>query len=187
MVLDEASSRLDPATEAALARATERLLEGRTAVVIAHRLATLERVDEIAVVDGGRIVEHGRRESLAADPSTRYAELLRHHADGFGLLADEVTSRERRPVIATARRLIGTDRQAWLIGLGYWILFHGWPLVTGLALKAVLDRLAGDSDVVAVDRAGGAGRRSRSGAGWSSSAPSCSGAAPGSASRPCRG
>ena len=75
VVLDEASSRLDPATERRITRATERLLAGRTAVVIAHRLDTLARVDEIAVLERGRVVEHGRRAALAADPSSRYARL----------------------------------------------------------------------------------------------------------------
>jgi ABC-type multidrug transport system fused ATPase/permease subunit len=81
VVLDEASSRLDPDTEAAVARATDRLVTGRTAVVIAHRLATLDRVDEIAVIDAGEVVEHGRRAALAADPSSRFAALLAHHAE----------------------------------------------------------------------------------------------------------
>jgi ABC-type multidrug transport system fused ATPase/permease subunit len=88
VVLDEASSRLDPATEALVAAATSRLLEGRTAVVIAHRLSTLDRVDELAVVDGGRIVEHGPRAALAVDPDSRYASLLRT-AGAAGLLAEE--------------------------------------------------------------------------------------------------
>jgi ABC-type multidrug transport system fused ATPase/permease subunit len=76
VILDEASSRLDPATEALIERAIDRLLVGRTAVVIAHRLSSLERVDEIAVVDGGRIVEHGPRDALAGDPSTWFGRLL---------------------------------------------------------------------------------------------------------------
>lgn len=88
VVLDEASSRLDPVTEAAVASATARLLAGRTSVVIAHRLATLERVDEIAVVEGGTIVEHGAREALAADAASRYASLLAT-AGAAGLLVDE--------------------------------------------------------------------------------------------------
>ncbi len=75
VVLDEASSRLDPVTERRITRATERLLTGRTAVVIAHRLDTLDRVDEIAVLERGRVVEHGRRAALAADSSSRYARL----------------------------------------------------------------------------------------------------------------
>ena len=77
VILDEASSRLDPATEALLQRAVDRLLEGRTALVIAHRLATVERVDEIVVIDNGRILEHGDRETLAGDPSSHYSRLLK--------------------------------------------------------------------------------------------------------------
>jgi ABC-type multidrug transport system fused ATPase/permease subunit len=75
VVLDEASSRLDPGTEAVIERAIDRLLAGRTAVLIAHRLSSLARVDGIAVVEHGRIVEHGGREALAADPTSRFAHL----------------------------------------------------------------------------------------------------------------
>ena len=45
-------------------------------MVIAHRLSTLDGLDEVAVVDDGRIVEHGPRSALAADPTTRFAALL---------------------------------------------------------------------------------------------------------------
>ena len=76
VILDEPSSRLDPVTEMLLATATERLYAGRTVVIIAHRLETVRLADEIMVVDAGRIVEHGPRQTLAADPSTRYAALL---------------------------------------------------------------------------------------------------------------
>jgi ABC-type multidrug transport system fused ATPase/permease subunit len=76
VVLDEASSRLDPATEEVVRVATARLLAGRTAIVIAHRLSTLVGVDEIAVVDGGRIVEHGPRAALARNDVSRFARLL---------------------------------------------------------------------------------------------------------------
>ena len=67
VVLDEASSRLDPATERLIERAVDHLLAGRTGILIAHRLATLERADEILIVDRGRVVEHGPRGALAAD------------------------------------------------------------------------------------------------------------------------
>jgi ATP-binding cassette subfamily B protein len=77
LVLDEASSRLDPATEERITAATEALLAGRTAVIIAHRLDTLDRVDEIAVLEAGRVLEHGRRVDLARDASSRYARLRR--------------------------------------------------------------------------------------------------------------
>jgi len=76
VILDEPSSRLDPVTEMLLATATERLYAGRTVVIIAHRLETVRLADEIMVVDAGRIVEHGPRQTLAADPTTRYAALL---------------------------------------------------------------------------------------------------------------
>jgi ATP-binding cassette subfamily B protein len=77
VILDEASSRLDPATEALVEGAVDRLLRGRTAVVIAHRLGTLRRADEVAVLDGGRLVEWGPRARLAADPGSRLFALLR--------------------------------------------------------------------------------------------------------------
>jgi ABC-type multidrug transport system fused ATPase/permease subunit len=86
VILDEPSSRLDPATETLLATATERLFAGRTVVIIAHRLETVRTADRIMVVDAGRIVEHGRREDLAADPGSRYAALL--SAGRGGLLGD---------------------------------------------------------------------------------------------------
>jgi len=77
VVLDEASSRLDPVTERYVERAVDALLADRTAVVIAHRLATIDRCDEILILEDGRIVEHGRRTALAADPASRFAELRR--------------------------------------------------------------------------------------------------------------
>lgn len=83
VILDEASSRLDPGTEADVAAATHLLLEGRTAIVVAHRLSTLDDVDEIAVLERGRIVEHGAREALADDRGSRFAALLRAARGGF--------------------------------------------------------------------------------------------------------
>ena len=80
VVLDEASSRLDPATEALIERAVNRLLAGRTAIVITHRLGTVARVDEIMILDGGHIVEAGTRTALALDPTSRFAALLRGSA-----------------------------------------------------------------------------------------------------------
>jgi ATP-binding cassette, subfamily B, bacterial len=76
IILDEATSRLDPATEKALTQATERLLTGRTALVIAHRLSTVERVDRIMVLADGQIVEYGMRETLTNDPTSYYSQLL---------------------------------------------------------------------------------------------------------------
>jgi ATP-binding cassette, subfamily B, bacterial len=77
VVLDEASSRLDPLTEGLLERALDRLFKGRTGLVIAHRLPTVQRADDILILENGRIVEYGPRLALASDPNSRFAELLR--------------------------------------------------------------------------------------------------------------
>jgi ABC-type multidrug transport system fused ATPase/permease subunit len=77
VILDEASSRLDPATERHIERAIDALLADRTGVVIAHRLATVQRCDRILILEDGRIAEQGPRAALAQDPSSRFSELLR--------------------------------------------------------------------------------------------------------------
>ncbi|MEN8233714.1 MAG: ABC transporter ATP-binding protein [Actinomycetota bacterium] len=76
VVLDEASSRLDPATEALIERAVDHLLEDRTGIVIAHRLGTVTRADDILILDDGHVVELGERLDLAANPESRFSELL---------------------------------------------------------------------------------------------------------------
>ncbi|MBT4101082.1 MAG: ABC transporter ATP-binding protein [Gemmatimonadetes bacterium] len=77
VILDEASSRLDPATEARIELAVEHLLARRTGIIIAHRLATVQRADDIIILDDGRIAEFGERETLAADPDSRFSGLLK--------------------------------------------------------------------------------------------------------------
>ena len=76
VILDEASSRLDLATERLIERAVDKLLERRTGIVIAHRLQTVQRADEIMIVEDGRILEYGPRERLASDPTSRFYSLL---------------------------------------------------------------------------------------------------------------
>lgn len=76
VILDEASSRLDPATEQLLERAVDKLLEGRSGIVIAHRLATVRRVDEILILEDGTVAEYGNRESLMQDTGSRFSALL---------------------------------------------------------------------------------------------------------------
>jgi ABC-type multidrug transport system fused ATPase/permease subunit len=77
VILDEASSRLDPVTEQLVETAIDRLVCGRTAIIIAHRLSTVARADRVVILDDGRVVEDGRRATLAADPRSHFAQLLR--------------------------------------------------------------------------------------------------------------
>ncbi len=77
VILDEASSRLDAATERLVHRALGRLLRGRTGIIVAHRLATVALADDILVLEDGQAREYGPRADLAADPDSRFAELLR--------------------------------------------------------------------------------------------------------------
>jgi putative ABC transport system ATP-binding protein len=74
LVLDEATSAVDPATEVRLQRALEGLTRGRTALSIAHRLSTAEAADEVIVFDGGEVVERGPHADLV-DRSGVYARL----------------------------------------------------------------------------------------------------------------
>jgi ATP-binding cassette, subfamily B, bacterial len=81
VVLDEASSRLDPATEQLIEKAVDRLTAGRTTLIIAHRLKTLGHADKIMILDQGRVVEFGKRLDLTLDPSSRFHNLLRSGLD----------------------------------------------------------------------------------------------------------
>lgn len=76
VILDEASSRLDPATEHLIEQAVSKLLQGRTGIVIAHRLGTIQRADEILILEGGQLLEHNSREALADDTNSRFYRLL---------------------------------------------------------------------------------------------------------------
>ncbi len=86
LVLDEATSSLDAESEAAIQDATSRLMAGRTAIVIAHRLSTVRILDRILVFDDGRIVEEGAHESLVRKPGGAYRRLFEKQA--LGLVAD---------------------------------------------------------------------------------------------------
>ncbi|HEU5374936.1 MAG TPA: ABC transporter ATP-binding protein [Ktedonobacteraceae bacterium] len=77
IIFDEASSRLDLASERLLAQTIKKLLVGRTGIMIAHRLSTLEQVDTIMILENGGIAEFGKRDALMRDASSLYASLLR--------------------------------------------------------------------------------------------------------------
>jgi ATP-binding cassette subfamily B protein len=76
IILDEASSRLDPSTEALMERTVDFLFTERTGVVIAHRLKTVQRADDILILEDGCVVEYGPRQELAANPFSRFYHLL---------------------------------------------------------------------------------------------------------------
>lgn len=77
VILDEPSSRLDPATERLIERGVDALLRGRTGIIIAHRLATVQRADLILTLGDGRILEFGPRAELARAAGSHFATLLR--------------------------------------------------------------------------------------------------------------
>lgn len=76
VILDEASSRLDPATEKFLSVAIDRLLLGRTGIIVAHRLATVQRVDQIMILENGSIKEYGERKVLSTDEASIFYNLM---------------------------------------------------------------------------------------------------------------
>jgi ABC-type multidrug transport system fused ATPase/permease subunit len=75
LVLDEATSAVDPATEVRLQHTLDAVTRGRTTVVIAHRLSTARSADEVIVVDRGRVVQRGRHDQLVGDPDSVYGRL----------------------------------------------------------------------------------------------------------------
>jgi ABC-type multidrug transport system fused ATPase/permease subunit len=77
LILDEATSALDSESEQLVQQAMDELMKNRTTIVIAHRLATIRKVDKILVIDGGSIVEEGSHEALSLNDNGIYANLLR--------------------------------------------------------------------------------------------------------------
>jgi ATP-binding cassette subfamily B protein len=87
LILDEATSSLDSESEALIQEAMARLMKGRTAIVIAHRLATVRSLDRILVFDRGEIVEQGTHAVLAARPGGIYRALFERQATEFADVA----------------------------------------------------------------------------------------------------
>jgi len=76
VILDEATSRLDPATEYLIEQAVDKLVRNRTAIIVAHRLGTVQRANDVVILEDGRVCEVGERARLAEDPSSRFCHLL---------------------------------------------------------------------------------------------------------------
>ncbi|HEX3221983.1 MAG TPA: ABC transporter ATP-binding protein [Nocardioides sp.] len=101
VVLDEATARMDPLTEARVVRAADRLLSGRTGLLVAHRLSTTERAEQVAVLDGGRVVQQGPRDRLAQEPGT-FHDLLTASARESSLRS--VSDEAAEGAVGTRRR-----------------------------------------------------------------------------------
>lgn len=81
VILDEATSRLDPATEHRIEQAVDKLVANRTAIIVAHRLGTVQRADDILILEDGQVREFGQRLELGADPKSRFSQLLQTGMD----------------------------------------------------------------------------------------------------------
>ncbi len=110
VILDEATARMDPVTEARVVAAAGRLLVGRTGLLVAHRLSTIERAEQVAVLERGRVVQHGSREELARvdGPFRRLLEASAESGDLESVVRAELSAVQRDAVdghvVGTARR-----------------------------------------------------------------------------------
>jgi ABC-type multidrug transport system fused ATPase/permease subunit len=82
LILDEATSHLDTVTEHAISQAIDTLRDGRTMIVVAHRLSTIRRADKVVVMVGGRVVEEGRHDDLMAKGGL-YRDMVEHQSLGL--------------------------------------------------------------------------------------------------------
>ncbi|MCK5841090.1 MAG: ABC transporter ATP-binding protein [Candidatus Sabulitectum sp.] len=82
LILDEATSNVDPTTEQLIQRAIETLMKGRTSIIVAHRLSTIQKCDEIMVIDAGRIMERGTHQELLARRGIYYNLYLLQWGNG---------------------------------------------------------------------------------------------------------
>ncbi|WP_408896563.1 ATP-binding cassette domain-containing protein [Nocardioides sp. R1-1] len=115
VVLDEATARMDPVTEARVVAAADRLISGRTGILVAHRLSTIERAEAVAVLDHGRVLQHGPRDELAVVEGPFRRLLAASDTDAF---ADAGSAEDLDGVAVGGRRRTGTPPQRPEIGAG---------------------------------------------------------------------
>ncbi|XP_027360046.1 ABC transporter B family member 2-like [Abrus precatorius] len=109
LLLDEATSALDAESEKSVQEALDRVMVGRTTVIVAHRLSTIRNADVIAVVQGGRIVETGNHEELISRPTSVYASLVQlQEASSLHRLPSVGPSMGRQSSISYSRELSRT-------------------------------------------------------------------------------
>ncbi|KAK7366955.1 hypothetical protein VNO80_08958 [Phaseolus coccineus] len=109
LLLDEATSALDAESEKSVQEALDRVMVGRTTVVVAHRLSTIRNADVIAVVQGGKIVETGNHQELMSNPTSVYASLVQlQEAASLQRLPSVGPSMGRQPSITYSRELSRT-------------------------------------------------------------------------------
>jgi ATP-binding cassette subfamily B protein len=112
LLLDEATSALDNESEAKVQQALTDIMQGRTTIVIAHRLSTVVNADHIVVLDQGRLVEEGTHATLMADPHSVYARFHRLQGDGgLGLVADDGMGRPGEPGLVSDSAAAGSRRR----------------------------------------------------------------------------
>lgn len=169
VVLDEATARMDPVTEAHVVRASDRLLSGRTGLLVAHRLSTTERAEQVAVLDGGRVVQRGPRSRLAVEPGP-FRELLTASAEGersvpvepAAPVATQVGTARRRgeppaepdlaPVPSLARATLSAllvEPQWGVVAIGLFLLSAltgAFGVLTGWAWGHLVETLQRDGD-----------------------------------------
>ncbi|MEO9325836.1 ABC transporter ATP-binding protein [Nocardioides sp. C4-1] len=107
VVLDEATARMDPLTEALVVRASDRLLRGRTGLLVAHRLSTTARAELVAVLEAGRVVQAGARDELAMRPGPFRRLLEASHGDDLehtGPAGPDLSEHDLAASVGGARR-----------------------------------------------------------------------------------
>lgn len=132
VVLDEATARMDPQTEERVVRAAARLLHSRTGILVAHRLGTLRSCDELAVLEAGRIIEHGPRAALVGRGGP-FTELVTASGLDPEWLARSDPSREELPALERRTRLATPDGLSAQPQAEVWrpsLTQNAWKLIT---------------------------------------------------------